>query len=49
MPLNAASLNDFYIKGTFADLHFRKGDSGKIEGVELHTYSNRESLNKIVP
>jgi hypothetical protein len=49
MLLHAATLTDFYVKGTFANLHFKKGDAGKIEGVELHLYSNQEYLKKIMP
>ncbi len=47
--LNAASLDDYYVKGIFAKLHFRKPNDGKIEGVELHLFSNDEYLNKITP
>jgi predicted alpha/beta superfamily hydrolase len=47
--LNAESLDDYYVKGIFAKLHFRKPNDGKIEGVELHLFSNDEYLKKIMP
>jgi predicted alpha/beta superfamily hydrolase len=47
--LTAATPNDFYIKGSFLNLHFMNGDPGKIEGVRIQRYAGQQYLKKIKP
>lgn len=45
--LDAASENDFYVKGQFLNLHFQKDASGKISGFQMEQFEGGTFVKKI--
>jgi predicted alpha/beta superfamily hydrolase len=45
--LEAASENDFYMKGQFFNLHFRKDEAGNISGFQLERFEGDSFVKKI--
>jgi hypothetical protein len=45
--LSAQSENDFYLKGMYVSVHFKKDDSGKVNGFEAEQYEGRQFLKKV--
>lgn len=44
---DAASENDFYLKGQFLNLHFKKDEAGNISGFQLETFRDDSFVKKI--
>jgi hypothetical protein len=45
--LHAESEKDFYVKGQYLFLHFKKDDGGKIPGFHVETYGGTEFAKKV--
>lgn len=47
LVLSPQSENDFYLKGMYLSVHFKKDDSGKVDGFEAEQYEGRQFLKKV--
>jgi predicted alpha/beta superfamily hydrolase len=47
LVLSAQSENDFYLKGMYLFVHFKKDDSGKVTGFEAEQFEGQQFLKKI--
>jgi predicted alpha/beta superfamily hydrolase len=47
VTLNAESEKDFYVKGVFLDVHFKRDNNAKVTGFELEQYTGKAFLNKV--
>ena len=47
LDLSAQSETDFHLKGMYLSVHFKKDDSGKVNGFEVEQYEGRQFLKKI--
>ena len=45
--LDAATENDFYLKGEFLNLYFKKDQSGKVSGFQLEQFGGEQFVKKI--
>ena len=44
--LHASSDKDFYVIGAYANVHFKKDESGKVTGFELEQYAGKSFIKK---
>ena len=47
ITLDAATENDFYLKGQFLQLHFKKDEAGNISGFQLERFEGDSFVKKI--
>ena len=47
IPLCAESDTNFYVKGTYLFIRFKKGEDGKVSGVEAERYGGTQFAKKI--
>jgi predicted alpha/beta superfamily hydrolase/quercetin dioxygenase-like cupin family protein len=49
LPLITETGNDFYVKGAFINLHFRRDDQGHVDGVQFEGYNRHQYLKRQQP
>jgi predicted alpha/beta superfamily hydrolase/quercetin dioxygenase-like cupin family protein len=49
IPLTAETENDFYVRGVFINLHFKKDDQGHVEGVQFTGYNRQQYMQRQQP
>ncbi|MDP4259211.1 MAG: cupin domain-containing protein [Bacteroidota bacterium] len=49
LPLTAETDNDFYVRGAFINLHFKKDDKGHVEGVQVTGYNSQRYMQRQQP